>query len=217
MSYIYKITNQINGKIYIGKTNNTIQERFKEHCEDSQKNIKEKRPLYAAMRKYGIEHFVVEQIEECSLEEVNEKEKYWIEYYGSFKNGYNATLGGDGKAYIDRELVIKTYNELQSQKEVAQILHISEDSVHSILKENHIKTIPQSEVIKKKYGHKIAMIDVQTNKIILTFSTQSDAARWLIKQAKTTITDTQKISYIIGRVVRGLRKTAYGYAWKSIE
>ena len=217
MSYIYKITNQINGKIYIGKTNNTIQERFKEHCRDSQKNTEEKRPLYAAMRKYGIENFIVEQIEECSLEEVNEKEKYWIEYYGSFKNGYNATLGGDGKAYIDRELVIKTYNELQNQTEVAKILHIDKNSVRSILKENQIEIITQTEVIRKKYGHKIAMIDTQTNKVISTFSTQSDAARWLIEQNKTTIKDTQKISYIIGRVVRNLRKTAYGYIWKSIE
>lgn len=60
------------------------------------------------------------------------------------------------------------------------------------------------------------MIDLQTNKILKTFADQSDAARWLIQENKTTITNTQKISYIIGRVARGLRKTAYGYGWKSI-
>ena len=67
MSYIYKITNQINGKLYIGKTNRTIQERFKEHCRDYLKRGNEKRPLYSAMKKYGIRNFSIESIEECAL------------------------------------------------------------------------------------------------------------------------------------------------------
>lgn len=47
------------------------------------------------MKEYGIENFFVETLEET--EEPEEREKYWIEYFGSFKNGYNATIGGDGK------------------------------------------------------------------------------------------------------------------------
>lgn len=93
MSFIYKITNIVNGKVYIGKTNRTIEERFKEHCQKSTINSYEKRPLYSAMKKYGIENFIIEQIEECSLSVVDEREKYWIEYFGSFKYGYNATKG----------------------------------------------------------------------------------------------------------------------------
>ena len=57
MPYIYKITNDINNKIYIGKTLHAIEHRFKEHCKDSKKRQNEKRPLYSAMNKYGIEHF----------------------------------------------------------------------------------------------------------------------------------------------------------------
>ena len=71
-------------------------------------------------------------------------------------------------------------------------------------------------VNKKKRGHPIAMLDKDTEEILKVFSDQSDAARWLIKEGKTTISNTQKISYIIGRVARGLRKTAYNYKWKSI-
>ena len=56
-AYIYKITNNINNKIYIGKTNLTIEKRFKEHCRDAFRERNEKRPLYAAMRKYGIQKF----------------------------------------------------------------------------------------------------------------------------------------------------------------
>ena len=49
MGYIYCITNLINNKRYVGKTTSTVQERFKEHCSDSQKERCEKRPLYDAM------------------------------------------------------------------------------------------------------------------------------------------------------------------------
>lgn len=61
------------------------------------------------MRKYGIEHFHIEQIEETDKPE--EREIYWINFYNSYKNGYNATLGGDGKKYIDYDLVCKVYQE----------------------------------------------------------------------------------------------------------
>lgn len=92
MSFIYKITNLLNGKCYIGKTDiHTVQERFKEHVKDSKKYLE--RPLYRAFNKYGIENFKVEEIEQCNIEDSCEREKYWIEYYSSFKNGYNATLG----------------------------------------------------------------------------------------------------------------------------
>ena len=60
------------------------------------------------------------------------------------------------------------------------------------------------------------MLDIKTEEIIQVFADQSDAARWLIQEGKTTIKDSQKISYIIGRVARGLRKSAYSYKWKSI-
>ena len=59
------------------------------------------------MRKYGIEHFHIELIEETDNPE--EREIYWIEKKQSFKNGYNATIGGDGRKYIDYDLVIATY------------------------------------------------------------------------------------------------------------
>lgn len=76
MSYIYVITNNINKKQYIGKTNLTIEKRFKEHIYDSKKERCEKRPLYSAMNKYGIEHFSIEQLEECNESIVNEREQY---------------------------------------------------------------------------------------------------------------------------------------------
>lgn len=76
MSYIYVITNDVNGKQYVGKTNGTIEKRFKEHIKDSKRERCEKRPLYNAINKYGIEHFSIKQLEECSEKEASTKEIY---------------------------------------------------------------------------------------------------------------------------------------------
>ena len=51
MAYIYKITNDVNEKIYIGKTYNSIEKRFKEHCRERLRDRSERRPLYSAMNK----------------------------------------------------------------------------------------------------------------------------------------------------------------------
>ena len=98
MGFIYKITNNINNKIYIGKTNRDINVRFQEHI-DSSNSINSPSYnyyLHRAFRKYGIENFSIDKIEEVSEELINEREKYWIKYYDSYNNGYNLTLGGEG-------------------------------------------------------------------------------------------------------------------------
>ena len=211
MPYIYKIVNNLNQKIYIGKTNRSIEERFKEHIRKANQNTD--RPLYRAIRKYGIENFTINQIEECSLEQTEEREKYWIEYYQSFKYGYNATLGGDGKTYIDRDVVIKNYEILQEQKLVAQKMGISEKSVHNILIEQKIPIKTSSQIIKKKYGTPVSMFDLQGN-FIQTFSSYSEASQWLIDNKKTNCKlDTMRTH--ISAVCNGKRKTAAGYIWKK--
>lgn len=90
---IYKITNQTNGKIYIGQSIN-IQERWKSHIYNCNKEdyYGYNYPLYQAFRKYGLENFKFEVIEECSKEQLNEKEYFYIDYFQcySYNNkGYN--------------------------------------------------------------------------------------------------------------------------------
>ena len=74
--FIYKITNDINGKIYIGKTLNSLEHRFNEHKRASRKKYCENRPLYSAMRKYGVENFSITLIEKASIEILAEREIY---------------------------------------------------------------------------------------------------------------------------------------------
>lgn len=90
---IYKITNTINGKTYIGQTIQPLQKRWNEHCVKSNgcKFIKN------AIQKYGKENFTVETIDKASnMEELNQKEIYWIKHFKSTdKNiGYNLDSGG---------------------------------------------------------------------------------------------------------------------------
>lgn len=93
---IYKITNKINNNAYIGLSIN-IEKRWKAHIERSKNEFNKEynKVLYKAFRKYGIENFSFEILEKCSKEELKEKEIYWIEYYNTYKKGYNATPGGD--------------------------------------------------------------------------------------------------------------------------
>lgn len=65
MSLIYKITNDVNGKIYVGKTEYSEDIRFKQHINDSKKDRCKNRPFYKAINKYGSEHFHIEKIEDC--------------------------------------------------------------------------------------------------------------------------------------------------------
>lgn len=207
MAYIYQITNDINGKIYIGKTERTIEERFREHCKDAYRREFEKRPLYSAMRKYGIEHFHVEMLEETDSPE--EREIYWIEAKRSFKNGYNATLGGDGKHYIDYDLVLAMYAELKNQKEVARRMNISEDTVHKVLTSYQVDILDNAKAAALATGKVINQYDLQDN-YIQSFPSAKAAAESLNKITATSNGASSHIS----DVCRGKRKTAYGYKWK---
>ena len=210
---IYKIYNDINDKLYIGKTVSSIEKRFQEHCDDSKKERCEKRPLYNAMNKYGIEHFFIELIEECDLKELSEKEIYWIGYYNSYKNGYNATLGGDGKILYDYDLIVQLYQNGLTGKEIANQLVCDIDTVRKALLSAGLN--PNDNMIKL-LSKKVEMHDKKTNELLKIFDSQMDAGRWLKENNKTEDKKLSRVSGRIGDVCNGKRKTAYGYKWKRI-
>ena len=213
MAYIYRTVNDINEKLYVGKTVNSLQERWKEHLSESERERAKNRPLYRAMRKYGIEHFHIELIEECSDAIVNDREIYWIEYYGTFKNGYNATIGGDGKHYIDYDMVEYNYNIYQNMTEVAQQMNISTDAVAYILKQRHIPIKTTQDISREKFGKPVSCIDKTTKEVIKTFPSIAEASKWLISNNLTGCKFTT-IRTHISEVMRGKRKSAAGFIWK---
>lgn len=210
MAYIYQITNDINGKIYIGKTEFSLEKRWKEHCDDTYRESKEKRPLYAAMRKYGIEHFHMELIEETNNPE--EQEEYWIEQKQSFKNGYNATMGGDGRRRIDYDVVVATYQQLQNLAMTAAALNIDETSVHNILLSQGVAIKSSAEVLKEKCSIPVLMFDLDDN-YLQTFPSSHEAARYMVANNLTGCKHST-IRQHISEVCKGRRKTAAKYKWK---
>lgn len=122
---IYKIENLNNGKIYIGQSND-IERRFYEH---KTKGKTSRIPLDVEIQKEGVSSFSYEVVEECSTEELNQKETYWINFYQSNIKGYNKNEGGlsnliggqNPKAKLTEEDVIKirqAYAEHKKQKDV---------------------------------------------------------------------------------------------------
>lgn len=215
MAYIYKIVNDINDKVYIGKTIYSLEKRWSEHCYDSTTRKNEKRPLYNAMNKYGINHFQIQLVEECSVSELSDREIYWIQYYNSFNNGYNATKGGDGAYRIDYDKVVKNYNLYHNRTKVAELMNISLDSVTTILKLYNITFETGGQVTAKKMGHKVACYDVKNNNFIKSFNNYTEAARWIIDNKYAT-GSVKTVASHISEVARGKRKTASGFKWEQI-
>lgn len=134
---IYKITNTINGKSYIGQSTN-IHRRWQAEVADSNNvnNHSYDYPLMRAFRKYGVDNFKFEIIEECKAEELNRREMYWVDYFDTFFHGYNQTLGGDTTARQPKENVIGVISDLtntdMSHKDIAAKWGMSTEMVQGI-------------------------------------------------------------------------------------
>ena len=163
--WIYKITNVQNNKVYIGQTIRPIQDRFHRHINDALNNILNTH-FARAIRKYGKDNFIIEQIDQAQTQdELNKKEQYWIQYYNSVQNGYNETdaiskCGGN------------TYQS-KTEKEM------------EVIKEK----IRQTKLgAKNPMAKKIKRINIITNEIDIFDTIISCAKACGIKNGKTSIT-----------------------------
>ncbi len=131
--FIYKITNKVNGKSYIGQTRYTVEFRWRQH-----QHKKDNCYFHNAIHKYGVENFTVETIEECNVEDLNSREIFYIAKYDTFNNGYNLTIGGDGNR---RLLLDEKYDEIKSlylsgfsSNKIATLYNVDKASIVKILK-----------------------------------------------------------------------------------
>lgn len=109
MRFVYVLQNLVNGKVYVGQTKSPSK-RKATHFYNARKGIA--RPLYAAIRKHGVENFAFEVLEECIDDVVNEREQYWVAHFDSFnpEKGYNLTSGGNQLIEFSEEVVQRTCN-----------------------------------------------------------------------------------------------------------
>ena len=214
MSKIYKIINDINDKVYVGKTMNSIEKRFKEHCADSTRRDEENRPLYRAMNKYGIEHFSIHLIEECADEDASAREQYWIGFYKGYTEGYNATLGGEGKSYIDVSELLRLWNSGKTIVEISGIVHHDKGWISSLLKQNGVAAEEIIERGAKSCVRQVEMLDKKTEEVLATFESTREAARFLIKEKGLNPDSEGGYSSHISGACQGKRKTCQGYKWR---
>ncbi len=217
MAYIYLITNDINNKQYVGKTEHaTILDRWKEHCNDYKLYKNNSRPLYKAMKKYGIEHFYIEEIEKVPPNvNLDEREKFWINFYDTYKHGYNATLGGDGKLRLDYHLIKQLWDSGLSCSQISKQLSCDPDWIGVILKKFDIST---DEIIKHgndSMSIKVYQIDKDTSEIIHIYNSMREAAQCMIEQGYTKCKVGTGSTHI-SEVCNGKRKTFAGFKWQKI-
>lgn len=214
---IYKIWNDINNKIYIGKTTEGIEQRWKIHIRDAYKDNMKNRPLYYAIRKYGYNHFHIEWIEQCDQSLLSEREKYWIKYYNSYENGYNATYGGDGTILYDYDLIRTLLEERKTTKQIKEIVNCCEDVIHKVAKIYDIKIEQPEDCLKTqmiKSKKSVKQYDLNGN-FIQEFESYSDAAKWLVANNYITKESAGGARQKIGLVCNGVRKTAYKFKWTN--
>lgn len=117
---IYMIKNEINQKVYIGQSKN-IAYRWIRHRYDLNNNCHVNSHLQNSWNKYGSKKFTFKIIEECNIEDLNNREQYWILFYNSFKNGYNLDYGGQGvSGYKHTQEEVSKMRRIQSPLVILQ-------------------------------------------------------------------------------------------------
>lgn len=213
MSYIYRITNNVTGMSYVGNTSYDIQKRWREHCHDAKKARCQNRPLYADMQEYGFENFSISVIEKCNDEIANEREKYWIKKLDTFKNGYNCTFGGSGKANIDHDLLIKTYFQTRCIKETAAMLGISIDTVSDVISATNVEKPSYHEIAYMRGKTKPVKVISDDGSIMKAFDSVRKAAEWIMSE-RCELKSLKAAMLNISRVCKSKSGKAYGFTWK---
>ena len=148
MGYIYKITNLINQKVYIGQTRRTIQERWREHISRASQKIDTY--LYNAIRKYGEENFQIEEILKCPDDILDEKERFYINEFhsDSREKGYNLTKGGDGNKKYDYIAIRKLWDQGLKISEIINKIGCDKSVVTSALSDH--ETYNKHEALSRR-------------------------------------------------------------------
>lgn len=203
---IYKITNLVNSKIYIGQTINSIQHRFNQHI-NSAMHQKGSPYLGKAIRKYGADNFTIECIEEGIPHNLlNDKEIYWIEYYHANDSnfGYNLTRGGNLSCIsipVEDELIInQLWDSGKTIGDIKEKTGHSTNTINRVLKNNTSYSISESKKRGSIKATPVCQYDLQGN-FIAQYSTLFDAANAINGSYQS-----------IGQACIN-KNLAYGYQW----
>jgi group I intron endonuclease len=145
---LYRITNKINGKRYIGQTIQLMSIRWSQHIHSSIKN-KNNTLISRTIKKYGKENFEVKVIARCnSIEEMNHREQYYIKLFNTLApNGYNLDSGGKNK--IMHQSTKDKLSKAHLGKKCKPFTQEHKNAISKTLKERRIKPLLTPEIIAK--------------------------------------------------------------------
>lgn len=225
-SGIYKFTSKTTGLSYIGKSVD-IQRRYKDH-----KRTDDGYSFHNAIKEHGWEDFTFEILEYCEIEQLNERERYWIAYYDTYYHGYNETPGGEGSPTSGKKKPVAQYDlngnfiaayisELDAERQLnikSKASNISKVCLGKAFMSNgyqwrfitndidykeNIGACPE-KALRTKLGQ-VAQCDLETHEIIQVFNSIAEASR-------LTKIDRRSIS----AVCNGRYKSSGGYYWFKI-
>jgi len=212
---IYKIENLINHKCYIGQSIN-IEKRWYDH-----KHSIDNFAIHSAMKKYGIENFSFEIVEECNEKDLDKKECFWIQEFNSLvPNGYNMVEGGSNGAALARRIPVFQYDlngnfiaEYPGINEAARINHISGTAIGHCCKK--IRTTAGGyfwSFLKNDNFSKENIKDHRSCKIIQYDMLGNELARY--NSAKEAAQAVNGSPCAITKACRGGSKTSKGFQWR---
>lgn len=218
---VYKVTNDISGKSYVGLTSRSVKQRWAEHKRAAKQGST--LPLHYAIRKYGHDNFGIEILEECfDTEHLREREQYWIKTLGTFGSGYNATIGGDGSpGCVLSEKHKRILSEVHCNNQHAKGYRHTDEAKAKIGKASQLrdaigsktrgKKLTKDQIDKSRRGHFKAVVQCDNDwNALKYYEGISVAAKFFmpdnIKSAKSGI----------GRAIRQPRRTAFGCHWRFI-
>ena len=211
MGYIYKITNIVSGKSYIGQTIMSIRERMNKHYSNAKTATT---GIDYALAKYGKEAFVVEELCSCPNQRLDELERYYIDYYDTYNNGYNLTIGGQkttSRLILDETKIVNQYIEGSTIIDLAHLYHCSDKVIHNILVSHNVAIRHQNNESNLLLGKKFVSGDnakpIKIVELNLQFASLKECAEWLMKHNYSKANSMEATRKSISRVLTGQRQT----------
>lgn len=210
---VYKFTNILNNKVYIGKTSTSLRKRVIGHLTASRKWTKSRKGYFQnALSKYGINNFNIDILDRCEDKQLlNEREIYWINYYNSNnkKYGYNMTPGGDGNSDLEFcrkniERLIKANTGSHKKEETKRLL----SDIHKELWKNpefRNKHIENAKRLSKLTSKRVLQLDYNYN-VICKYNSIKEVQLLLYGKVHGSLARN-----LVNNSVRGFHKN--GYIW----
>lgn len=225
---IYKITNKLNNKCYIGQSVD-IQKRWNWHKSEGMKPTSKQAHyvIYRALRKYGIKNFEFKILELCEKEKLTERERYWYDYYSPEYNMLYPNSNPIFNPEIEkrRQLVFKTDDYKDKKRKISLQVWKRPEYISKMkliqkqngkkLKEKYNSIYYKKLFSKKQDNQKVKIKVIKNEKVIKTFPSYTEGAKWVLEN---NLSQGQQITILnkIRAVCEGKRPNAYKHQWSKV-